>query len=152
MRQIKTVDLNGRKYTIGHWSVDKSLKTLVWLTKTFGEGFVALFTSSGGSALLGLPGEEEKEEAPKKSELSDEEEAAIIKEFVGNIVDRLDEDTYVEYSKLVVSGAKCDGKNIDFNTHFIGKMGELHRLMFEILRLQYGDFLGESVDEDLSVA
>jgi len=46
--------------------VDKSLKTLVWLTKTFGEGFVSLFTSEGGQDLLGMAPVDEEGKAVKE--------------------------------------------------------------------------------------
>lgn len=147
MRQSKTYEINGRKYLIGHWQVDKSLKTLVWLTKTFGEGFVTLFTSGAAEDLLSTP--EEGEEV-KEKEVDPEEEARLLKEFISNIIDRLDEDAYVKYARLVIEGVKCNGRDINFGQHFIGRMGELHKLMFEILKLQYSDFLGAGQEGDLS--
>lgn len=148
MREAKQVEINGRKYLIGHWQVDKSLKTLVWLTKTFGEGFVSLFTSSVGTDFL-TGSKEEEGETPEK-EVSPEEEAQVIKDFVGSIVDRLDEDAYVKYAKHIIEGVKVGGQSINFNQHFIGRMGELHQLMFEVLKLQYADFLGGGQESDSS--
>jgi len=152
MREIKKVEINGNLYLIGHWQVDKSLKTLVWLTKTFGEGFVTIFTSSVGQELMmgATTSEEDGEKPSKESEISDAEEADIIKDFVRTIVDRLDEDTYVKYAKHIIEGVRLGGIKINFNDHFIGKMGELHQLMFEVLKLQYSDFLGGSQESDSS--
>jgi hypothetical protein len=149
MREAKQIELNGRKYLIGHWQVDKSLKTLVWLTKTFGEGFVSLFTSSVGTDFLMGGSEPVEGETPAK-ETSQEDEAQVIKDFVSSIVDRLDEDAYVKYAKHIVEGVKVGGQSINFNQHFIGRMGELHHLMFEVLKLQYADFLGGGQESDSS--
>ncbi len=150
MREAKQIEINGRNYLIGHWQVDKSLKTLVWLTKTFGEGFVAIFTSPVGSDLLGGSSLGEDEPEKPKKEISDKEEAEVIKDFVRSIVDRLDEDTYVKYARHIIEGVKVGGKAINFNQHFIGRMGELHNLMFEVLKLQYSDFLGGGQESDSS--
>ncbi len=147
MRQVVKYEKNGRIYLIGHWSVDKSLQTLVWLTKTFGEGFVTLFTSTAGSQLL-FGSKDSEEESKKDDDVSEEEEAQMIKDFVNSIVDRLDEEQYVKYAKHIIDGVRLDGKKIDFNQHFIGRMGELHMVMFQVLKVQYSDFLGGGQESD----
>lgn len=149
MREIVEYEINGRTYLIGHWSVDKSLQTLVWLTKTFGEGFVTLFTSETGSEFL-FGSNDSEEGSEEKSETSPEEDTAMIKEFVSNIVDKLDEETYVKYAKHIIDGVRFEGKKITFNTHFIQRMGELHMLMFKVLKVQYSDFLGGGQESDSS--
>jgi len=130
--------LNGNTYIITNWGVDKALETLVWITKTFGEGLITLLFSEGGEETL-----KQFTKDDKTSEEADAEKE-LIADFAKRVIDRLDAKEYVKYAKLIVSGTKCNAQDIDFNQHFIGSMGELHRLLFAILKHQYSDFLGES--------
>ena len=139
MREPTTLRLGDNVYIIGDWSVDKSLKTLVWLTKNFGEGIMGLFMEK---ETLKKPEGETKEDT---SEGSHEEEA--FRDFFKSVIEKLDPDEYTKYARIIVEGTKCNAKDINFNFHFIGKMGELHKLMFAILRHQYSDFLPEGVGE-----
>lgn len=138
MKSHEVAKLSGNDYLITHWDVDKALETLVWLTKTFGEGFVAIFTK----------GDSVEDALNITEDMSDEENTEAILSFMSRTIDRLDAKEYVKYSKIIVDGVKCNGKGIDFRTHFVGKLSTLHLLMFEILRFQYGDFLGESSEAD----
>ena len=131
MRDSGTVELDGKVYIIGDWQVDKSLKVLVWLTKTFGESIAGIFmTEEGFETLGGLQGDEDASEETKLA----------IAEFVTKLLQNLDEDQYVKYCKIIIDGVKCEAKDINFNFHFLGKIGTLHTLMFHVLKQQYRDF------------
>lgn len=125
-------------YLIGSWDVDKSLEVFVWLTKTFGEGFVSIFMSPDNGEGLQNAFEGEAGDAETK----------VVEEFVRKVVDRLDPKEYTSYSKKICEGVKCNGQDLNFSQHFMGRMGELHFVMFQVLRHQYGDFLGGSESED----
>ena len=142
------ITINGRNYIIGTWTVDKSLETMVWITKTFGEGILSLFMSDdeGMDKAKKLI---EGEEAPERSKEEIEKEKKLIMEFAAKIRDQLDPKEYVKYCEIIVKGIKCDGMDINFKLHFAGKIFELHKLLLACLRHQYGDFLGESVEGDL---
>ena len=156
MKQPLKKTINSRDYLIGCWEVDKSLEILVWLTKTFGEGVVTLFTSEAGmGAMLGKFTEEVEEaktkevgEAPADpvatSEADKAAEAKLIKEFASSIVDKLDQKQYPVMCKHIIAGIRYQAQPINFNNHFVGRLGELHELMFHTIRFQYADFLGES--------
>lgn len=157
MKATHKVEIGGTTYSIYNWDVDKSLLTLVWLTKTFGEGFVGLFTSKAGSEFLFGAGDEPEKESGgdddddmliPTSSRSDDDDAKVIQEFISRIIDRLDERTYLKYSKHILDGVRIGTTKINYGAHFVGKMALLHRLMFEVLRFQYGDFLGDSPGED----
>ena len=130
--------LGDNTYIICSWDVDKALETLVWLTKTFGEGLLTLLFSENGEETL------KKLATDAKSDDEREAEKDMVADFAKRVIDRLDAKEYVKYSKLIVKGTRCNGAEIEFGTHFIGKMGELHRLIFAILKHQYSDFLQES--------
>ena len=136
--------VKGNTYVIGDWDVDKALETLVWLTKTFGEGFLALFMSPDkGEIVDKISGTVDGERVNDP-----EKDAALIKEFASKIVNNVNPKEYVSYTRLIIQGSRCNGEEIKFNTHFRGKMAELHQVMFAILRHQYGDFLEGNAGEE----
>ena len=138
MRDTNKLELDGKVYIIGDWPVDKSLKVLVWLTKTFGESIAGIFmTEEGFETLDNLQSEEKVSEGTK----------AAIADFVTKVLSNLDEDAYVKYCKLIVDGVKVDGKELNFNLHFVGKIGTLHTLLFHVLQQQYRDFFSAKSDE-----
>jgi len=148
-------EIKGRTYVICDWVVDKQLETLVWITKTFGEGILALFMSEDGfdgvDNLLSSPtavaeAEEKLSEEEKKAKRASEKKT--INELVQKIAKNLDAKEYVTYMKHILKGVHCEGKEINFSYHFVGRMSELHQVMFQVLRHQYGDFLGESNAEE----
>ena len=144
-RQLTKYTAKDNVYLIGDWDVDTSLEILVWLTKTFGEGFISIFMSEEGQELA------EKTLGGKKTEDKEGDslrEKELILEFTRNITKNLDAKEYVKYAKRIVSGVKCNGKDIDFSYHFVGKVDELHMLMFKVLQRQYGSFLGASIGEE----
>jgi hypothetical protein len=143
-------EINGRTYTIGSWGVDKALETMVWLTKTFGEGFLSLLMAGEGvedaKKLLDGTEVDDEGEIRNKTEKELKEDKALIMEFAGKIREQLDAKEYVKYSKIIIEGIRCGGAPINFNTHFMGKMAELHQVMLQCLRHQYGDFLEGSAE------
>ena len=149
-RKATKVEINGRHYVIGDWDVDKALGMMVWLTKTFGEGILNIFV--GGdvedsfSRLIGQDEDIDEEGVITKVGMTAEDKANI-REAVEGIIRNLDPDEYVKYSRKIIAGVHCGGQMVEFKTHFVGKMGELHQVMFHILRHQYSDFLGGSCDE-----
>lgn len=132
-----------RTYIIGNWEVDKALETFIWLTKTFGEGLITILFSEDGQERIQKFGSEEN-----KSAEDAEQEKEMLSEFAAKVIDRLDTKEYVKYAKIIVSGTKCNAQDINFNQHFIGRMGELHRLILAILKHQYSDFLVGSGSEE----
>lgn len=144
--------LNGTTYSVTNWDVDKALLTLVWLTKTFGEGFVGLLTSKAGSEFLfGAEDDDQAEDVGEEDGLIPQPSGGsqVMQEFMAKVIDRLDERTYVKYAKHILDGVRIGTTKVNFGIHFIGKMALLHQLIFEVLRFQYGDFLDDTPGKDL---
>jgi len=137
--------INERTYIIGDWSVDKSLEIMVWVTKTFGEGFLTLFMSDDGLGSVEKLMDDTSDDVKSVEEL--EKEKKLIQEFASKITNHLDAKEYVKYAKLIIDGIHCGGGKINFGFHFMGKMAELHHVLFRCLRHQYGDFLGGNTEE-----
>lgn len=149
-RKATKIEINGNHYIIGDWDVDRALETMVWLTKTFGEGILSLFIGSdvegAYNRMIGAEEGIDDEGVATKAEMSSEDKEKIH-EFIQTITKNLDPKEYVKYARSITAGVHCGGQKVEFNTHFQGKMGELHQVMFHILRHNFGDFLGESGDE-----
>lgn len=133
-KEPTTTNIAGNTYIIGDWDVDKALETLVWLSKTFGEGFLSLFMSPEGEGFGDLS-------EGKIQIKEDQQDVTLIKDFASKVIENLEPKEYVKYAKLIVNGTKRNGKDINFSMDFIGKMSELHQVLFAVLRHQYGDFL-----------
>lgn len=149
-RTATKIEINGNHYVIGDWDVDKALETMVWLTKTFGEGILNLFVGSevegAYNRLIGADEDIDDDGIISKVEMTSEDKEQI-KEFITAITRNLEPKEYVKYTKLIVAGVHVGGQKLEFKTHFVSKLGELHQLMFHVLRHQYSDFLGGSGDE-----
>jgi hypothetical protein len=147
-------EINGRTYIIGDWVVDKQLETLVWLTKTFGEGILHLFMSEEGlegvDNLLGSKPKPEEEVKLSEEEAKEKKkrERDAVADLVQRITKNLSAKEYVAYMKHILDGVHCGGQKVNFSLHFVGRIGELHQVAFNVLRHQYGDFLGASTVED----
>jgi hypothetical protein len=140
--------IDERTYIIGDWTVDRSLETLVWLTKTFGEGILQLFIHEDGldaadRLISGTPEEVDGQEVK-----TSEEDKQLANEFVSKILRNLDPREYSAYCKAILQGVKCNAQDINFNVHFQGRIAELHNVIFQVLRHQYSDFLGGSGGSD----
>lgn len=140
MKAVPTkVEINGRNYLISDWDVDKSLETMVWIVKTFGEGFLGLFMSEDGFDTV---------DGIVNGNVESDDEKKLIKDFAGKILDNLDPKEYTKYAKIICEGVRCNSQPVDFKFHFVRRMGELHTLMFHILKHQYGDFLGAGAGDE----
>lgn len=130
--------IDGKKYQVGYWDVDTSTATLTKLFKILGEPLAKI--------LLGAL--EEKKEGQSLMDVKlDGAQAKFVAEAFSGLSSRLDEG---EVQKLLRQccgqGLLCDGKQVEYNSHFMGKIGHLFKVAFFVLRHQYSDFLGESLD------
>lgn len=122
MRSVGNYQIDNHEYSIGHWPVDKANENLAFLVKTFGHGFVAALESDQNVLDVDLG-------------------SAIIKDIVGSLFDKLTPKQYADKMKDWTLGILCDGKPIEYNTHFTGRIMHLHKVIFFVLRHQYADFL-----------
>ena len=136
---IVTVDLEPSSNHTTFEQVRRLDETTDWLIKTFGEGFLTMFMSEGGFETVDnvVSGDVDSEEGKK-----------AIQEFATKILNNIDPKEYTKYARIITNGIKCDGAVIDFQFHFVRKMGELHLVMFHILKHQYGDFLDAGAGDE----
>lgn len=129
MRSVGNYQVDNHEYSIGHWPVDKANENLAFLVKTFGQGFVSALDNNENLLDMDLG-------------------TAFLKDIISGLFDKLTPEQYAQKVKTWTTGILCDGKPIEYNTHFTGRIMHLHKVIFYILRHQYSDFL-DAIPEGL---
>jgi len=132
MRNTSTETIDGQKYLVGHWHVDKQLEVMTRLIKILGEPLAMLIMGSESSKGQSL-----------KDKLDGEMNMDAIAQAFKGLALRLNEEEVKTLFKDVTHGVKCDGKDIDFNTQFMGRIGHLFKVSLFCIKHQYQDFLGD---------
>ena len=132
MRQMGEGTVDGLKYEVGHWPVDKATGMLTKLIKILGEPLAMV--------IVGAVGNKKDGESIMDADLSALKGESISKAFAG-LSTRLDEHEVQKMLKEINEGILCDGKRIDYNTHYMGRIGHLFRVSMFVLKHQYSDFL-----------
>lgn len=117
-----TIESGGeeRVYTVSHFPTSRAAKNLARLAKLLGVPFATMM----------------------KAETNDIND--VIPEAVGVLIDRLDEDDVLALIKDLTKAATYQGQPISeaaFETHFQGRLAELVKLLVEIVKWNYADFL-----------
>ena len=131
--KMKEVTIDGKKYSFGYWDVDTSTEYLTKLIKLLGEPLAMI--------LLGAVDKKEEGQSLMDIDTSQIKGDAIAAAFKG-LASRLSEDEVKQIMRQCANGVLCDGKKIDYNSHFMGKIGHLFRVALANLKHQYSDFLG----------
>lgn len=136
--------LDNHKYQCGIWDIDTATDTLTKLVKLLGEPLVMVLMGAaeghkkngGEGGLQGL----------MKMEVEDLPTEAIASAFKG-LAMRLNEKEVKELLRLCCGQQLlCDGKQVVYDQHFMGRIGLLLKCTIQVLRHQYKDFLGGSLD------
>lgn len=134
--QLGEATIKGQKYQFGYWDVDTSTSYLTKLLKLLGEPLAM--------ALLGAIEAKEDGQSLMDVDMDQLKGEAIAKAFQG-LAARLNENEVKEILRQCQKGVMCDGKQIDYNTHYMGKIGLLFQVSLANLKHQYSDFLGDGL-------
>ena len=129
MRQLGTYIVDGHEYKIGHWPVDQANENFAFLLNSFGEGLLAAISS--------------------EDMMAEELGGKLLQDIVKGLFSKLTPKEYASKMREFTSNLLCDGKAFEYNTHFTGRVLHLHKVVFNVLRHQYGDFL-DVIPEGLS--
>lgn len=138
MRKTSTKSIDGHKYEVGHWDIDKQLGVMTRLIKLLGEPLAR--------TLMGAVSEANKSEknAGKKvgmKDLLDMDLSKHLNEAVSALIMRLNEDEVKQLLRDVTTDLLCDNKPVVYDTHFMGRIGHLLKVAVFCIRHQYSDFL-----------
>lgn len=124
--QPAKVQIDEVEYTIGHWTVDQSTETFAWIIEAFGPTFRSIFQAT----------------ADVEQMKSDTEVGLHFLEVVAkNLPTALKPKEYAQRCKELVSGVLANNSPIIYNNQFTGRILHLHKLIFQVLKFQYADFL-----------
>ena len=127
LENLKRV-VDGQTYIMGHWAVDKSVEMFSWMLTTFGNGVANVF----------------REGVNLKQLMETEADVSFLKEVIEGLVSKLTPQEYVTRCRMITEGLLIGGQPVVYDQHFLGKIGHLHRVMLEVLKFQYSDFLPAS--------
>lgn len=114
-------EVDGQKYEFEQLGAKDSLKTLMKLSKIVGRPFIMSIGASQGKG------------KPLNTEL--------LAQAAGILFQSLEEtETLNIIESLTAKKALCDGKMINFDSHYSGKIDHLFRVLNAALEVQYGNF------------
>lgn len=132
MRELVNKKIDGIEYNFGQFGANKSLKLLVRLSKIAGEPLALAFASAEGTGSL----------------LEKKINPAMLGNAVKVLFDKLDETDALELIQGLTSkdSCLCEGKQIDFNLHYEGRLPHMFKVLYAALEVQYGNFFDALTD------
>jgi hypothetical protein len=129
MRKTSQQLIDGKKYEVGHWSLDKQLEIMVKLIKLFGEPVAMMIMGALQS------------KGSLKEALNAELSLKMSSEAIRALMSRLSEGEVKSLLREVTEGILCDGKQVSYDVHFMGQIMHLLKVALFCIRHQYQDFL-----------
>ena len=130
MRTTHTFEIQGSKYQVNMWHPDKAMANLTWLVKTAGEPLVQIFMT-----------------VESLDELMDKNiDFSTFVPAVKGIFQKLDENQVVSKVHAFTEEILCDGKALEYESHFLGRPGLLMKVLIQVVKGQYADFFDEIPD------
>lgn len=133
MREMGKSEIDGEKYQVGDWPVDKATGMLTKLVKLLGEPIAMV--------LLGAIKDQKEGESLMDMDVEKLKGDVIASAFKG-LASRLDEREVQQMFREFTTDILHSGKKVDYDAHFMGRIGHLFRVSVFVLRHQYSDFLG----------
>lgn len=129
MKQISSKLIDGKKYEVGHWALDKQLDIMVKLIKLLGEPIAMMIMGSM------------QQKGSLKEMLDSNLTAQMSSEAIKSLTGRLNEADVKNLLRECTDGLLCDGKQISYDVHFMGRIFHLLKVTLFCIRHQYQDFL-----------
>jgi hypothetical protein len=111
--------IGGRTYAFGTLPATEAVKVEIAVIKAIGEPLFSAFAGKGA------------------------EEAGAL--AIGLLTSRIDPDELLKVLEIVFSHVTCEGRRIDINATFTGRLKEMHLVFLEALKVNFADFLPASL-------
>lgn len=123
MKHTHRFEISGAHYEIMHFTPTKSIPLMVRIGKILGQPLAALFGADDNMTV-----------------------ESVLPVVVGALTDRLDEQMVLNTIKELFEGAtakddKGQYQHFEFDLQFMGRLGHMMKVVREILKFQYADFL-----------
>lgn len=135
MKTAKTVTIDGEEYLLGHWAVDKANEILAWLIESFGPAFRSAYSLTETSSV-----EQTKDDIALA--------LSFLEVVAKNLSTVCTPKEYAQRIREFLSDVVSPQKGtIVYNVHFQGRILHLHKVVLEVLKYQYSDFLVAAQDQ-----
>ena len=126
MKEVVTRQVGEHEYIFSQFGAKKSTKTLIRIAKMVGKPITLAMSSAVGSGSI----------LERKIDLS------LLSQAVEALTQNLDEDASLKLIEELIGGdaVLCDGKKIDFDTHYQGRLEHMFAVLNAALEVQYGNF------------
>jgi hypothetical protein len=136
----KTID--GKKYGFALLNASQGLKYAARILKIVAEP-MALASGAVKPKKKSASIVEGDDLADDKQSLLERLDPQLLGSAARALCEKLDEDVVLDIVEtLCAKNALCDGKQINFNQHYEGKLGHLLSVLSSALEVQFGDFFG----------
>lgn len=121
----RTID--GKNYLFTQYGAKEALKMLVRLSKIIGKPMALSYAALGAKGADGSP----------------EIKGDVLAQAIDALMQNAHEDDVLDICmKLSSKDCLCNGKQIDFNSHFEGQLPHMFKVIKAALEVQYGNFFG----------
>lgn len=126
-RELKSVQIGGEEYEFEQMATKPSLKLLIRISKIVGKPLVTIAGSVlGGDKLLDT-----------------ELKPGMLAAAAESLFNGMDAEEVIQIIEtLTATTVLCDGKKVDFNLHYEGRLEVLFKVLSTALEVQYGNFFG----------
>lgn len=121
--------IDDKEYEFERLGAKASLKLFIRISKIIGGPLSMIFENSGGKGKL-------------TSLMSSDLKELNISKAIKALMENVDADDALEIIEQLTAGEKvlCDGKKINFNTHYEGELPHLFKVVTAAFEVQYGNF------------
>ena len=114
------------EYQVNMWHPDKAMLNLAWVVKMVGEPVITILM-----------------QVDTLEELMEKVDSEVLVPAVKSLITQINEKEFVEKVNSFTEGMLCDGKQVEYETHFLGYPGHLMKVVYFVLKAQYEDFFDE---------
>ncbi len=127
MRTTSEFKAGAHTYQVNMWHPDKAIENMTWLVKLMGEPLVAIVVNIGSVQEL----------------MESDVDLTLLAPSVKHLMQNLNEKEVVIKVNQFTEDMLCDGKKVDYVTHYMGRPGHLMKVIMGVLKAQYADFFDE---------
>jgi hypothetical protein len=132
---LYAVDVDGSLYEFAKWGAEKAMDTFLDITGIIGKPLSALMAAIHASQVDGA----------ESQAITIDTAAAIAEQLTSNIGTH--KKTCMAVIKRLTSGPEvfCDGKKVDFDTHYASRISHLFEVVRAAVEVQYGNFFEDAL-------
>ena len=137
MRNTSTKLIDGKKYEVGSWAIDKQIGMMARLLGLLGEPLAMFIMGSGGAKSVGQAA---------AGLMNKELDPIAVSKAIGQLSARLKPEEMISLFRDVTEGVLVNNKKLNFEIDFNSKLSTMFKVSLFAVRHQYSDFLDAASD------